>query len=51
MTRCTPVRAVGQMYRRSGFDNDRERVEHLFAMYEQMDKLLLVKNPRKRRKG
>jgi hypothetical protein len=39
------------MYRRSGFDSDRERVEHLFGLYEQMVKPLLAKGPKRRRKS
>lgn len=43
-------RAVDRMYRRSGFASDRERVEHLFQLYEAMVKpLLLRKAPRGRR--
>ncbi len=44
-------RAVDGMYSRAGFDSDRERVEHLFALYEQMVKPLLAKKPRKRRRS
>ncbi|MCY4461712.1 MAG: hypothetical protein OXC26_15160 [Albidovulum sp.] len=29
-------RAVGRLYRRTGFASERERVEHLFALYEKM---------------
>jgi len=29
-------RAVDRLYRRSGFSSERERVEHLFALYEKM---------------
>ena len=29
-------RAVDRLYRRSGFSSERERVEHLFALYERM---------------
>ena len=29
-------RAVDKLYRRSGFSSDRERVEHLFGLYEKM---------------
>lgn len=29
-------RAVDRLYRRSGFNSDRERVEHLFGLYEKM---------------
>ena len=43
-------RAVDRMYRRTGFDSERERVEHLFAMYEAMQAPLLAKKPRRRRR-
>ena len=29
-------RAVDRLYRRAGFASERERVEHLFAIYEKM---------------
>ena len=29
-------RAVDRLYRRGGFPSERERVEHLFALYEKM---------------
>ena len=29
-------RAVDRLYRKSGFDSDRERVEHLLGLYERM---------------
>ena len=29
-------RAVDRLYRRTGFASERERVEHLFALYEKM---------------
>ena len=29
-------RAVDKLYRRSGFASERERVEHLFMLYEKM---------------
>ena len=29
-------RAVDRLYRRSGFASERERVEHLFMLYEKM---------------
>ena len=29
-------RAVDRLYRRNGFTSDRERVEHLFGLYEKM---------------
>ncbi len=44
-------RAVDRLYRRSGFDSDRERVEHLFALYEQMVKPLLAKKPKRKRRS
>ena len=45
-------RAVDRLYRRSGFSSERERVEHLFALYEKMRAPLEVgvrKKPRGRR--
>lgn len=41
-------RAVDKLYRPAGFANDRERVEHLFALYEQMQAPLLAKPKVKR---
>ncbi len=41
-------RAVDRLYRPAGFASDRERVEHLFALYEAMVAPLLVV-PKKRR--
>ena len=41
-------RAVDRLYRPAGFASDRERVEHLFALYEAMVAPLLAK-PAKRR--
>jgi hypothetical protein len=41
-------RAVDRLYRRSGFASDRERVEHLFMLYEQMLKPLLAGKPKRR---
>ncbi len=35
-------RAVDRLYRPSGFASDRERVEHLFALYEAMVAPLLA---------
>lgn len=42
-------KAVDKMYRRTGFASDRERVEHLFQMYEAMVKPLLAKPKRRKR--
>lgn len=42
--------AVDKMYRRSGFESDRERVEHLFGLYEQMVKPLLAEGPKRKRR-
>lgn len=42
-------RAVDGMYRRGGFASDRERVEHLFALYEAMIAPLLRKGKARRR--
>ena len=45
-------RAVDRLYRPAGFASDRERVEHLFALYEGMVAPLLQKATKKpRRKG
>ncbi len=45
-------RAVDRLYRPAGFASDRERVEHLFALYEGMVAPLLHKAAKKpRRKG
>lgn len=41
-------RAVDRLYRPAGFANDRERVEHLFALYEAMQAPLLAKPKAKR---
>ena len=46
-------RAVDRLYRRSGFASERERVEHLFALYEKMRAPLeagVKKKPRRRRR-
>ena len=43
-------RAVDRLYRRSGFTSDRERVEHLFGLYEKMLVPLTAK-PKRRRRG
>ena len=42
-------RTVDRIYRRSGFDSERERVEHLFMLYEKMRAPLASKMPSKRR--
>jgi hypothetical protein len=43
-------RAVDRLYRPAGFASDRERVEHLFALYEAMvAPLLAAPKPRRRR--
>ena len=46
-------RAVDRLYRRDGFTSERERVEHLFGLYEKMTAPLAVKpkGKRKRRKA
>ena len=44
-------RAVDRLYRRSPFSSDRERVEHLFGLYENMMVPLAASNqPRRRRR-
>lgn len=43
-------RAVDKLYRPAGFASDRERVEHLFALYESMQAPLLAKPKPKRGK-
>ena len=45
-------RAVDRLYRRSGFGSERERVEHLFMLYEKMRAPLeaKIKKARKRRR-
>ena len=46
-------RAVDGLYRRTGFASERERVEHLFALYEKMRAPLearVKKKPRRRRR-
>ncbi len=46
-------RAVDRLYRRSGFASERERVEHLFMLYEKMRAPLEIgmkRKPRRRRK-
>lgn len=44
-------RAVDRLYRRAPFASDRERVEHLFALYEQTAAPLLPPAPKRRRKA
>ena len=45
-------RAVDRLYRRSAFASDRERVEHLFGLYEKMLVPLAAKaRPKRRRRG
>ena len=43
-------RAVDRLYRRAGFASERERVEHLFMLYEKMRAPLRVSTPGGRRK-
>lgn len=45
--------AVDRLYRKAPFDSDRERVEHLFMLYEKMTAGLLAKpdKPKRRKKG
>ena len=43
-------RAVDRQYRPAGFGSDRERVEHLFALYEGMAAPLLAAGRRKKRR-
>lgn len=44
-------RAVDRLYRRSSFTSDRERVEHLFGLYEKMLAPLTAKaKPKQRRR-
>ena len=45
-------RAVDRLYRRSGFASERERVEHLFMLYEKMSaplKAVMQEKPKRRR--
>lgn len=46
-------KAVDALYRRGGFASDRERVEHLFALYEKAVAPLqaAAKAPKRKRKG
>lgn len=45
--------AVDRLYRKAPFDNDRERVEHLFMLYEKMTAGLLATptKPKRRKKA
>ena len=43
-------RAVDRLYRRGGFASERERVEHLFGLYEKMAAPLTVKQKPKRKR-
>jgi len=43
-------RAVDRLYRRSGFGSERERVEHLFGLYEKMLAPLVSGGKRKRKR-
>ena len=43
-------RAVDRLYRRSPFPSDRERVEHLLALYEKMIAPLSAPKPKRRRR-
>ncbi len=42
-------RAVDRLYRRTPFASDRERVEHLFALYERLQAPLAVQGVPKRK--
>ena len=44
-------RAVDRLYRPRGFASERERVEHLFGLYEKMTAPLAVKPKGKRRRA
>jgi hypothetical protein len=44
-------RAVEVCYRPQPFDNDQQRVEHLFALYEKLTAPLLVAPKKSRRKA
>ena len=41
-------KAVDRLYRKSGFKSERERVEHLFMLYEKMTDPLLAEPKKKR---
>ncbi|MFB3924040.1 MAG: type IIL restriction-modification enzyme MmeI [Terriglobia bacterium] len=44
-------RAVDRWYRPQPYDNDRQRVEHLFALYEKLTAPLLPPAKKSRRKA
>ena len=44
-------RAVDRLYRRNGFASERERVEHLFMLYEKMRTPLAAATKRRRRRS
>ena len=44
-------RAVDRLYRRTRFASERERAEHLFMLYEQMQAPLHATGPRRRRRA
>lgn len=44
-------RAVDKLYRRKTFDHDRERVEHLFALYERTVAPLMAAGQKRHRRG
>lgn len=43
-------RAIDRLYRPGGFASERERVEHLFGLYEKMTAPLAAKPKKKRRR-
>jgi len=43
--------AVDRLYKRTGFSNDRERVERLFGLYESLTASLPMSEPRRTRRG
>ena len=44
-------RAVDRCYRREPFHSDRERVEHLFALYEKLTSPLLPAEPKRAKRA
>ena len=44
-------REVDKLYRRSGFESDRDRFEHLFALYQEMKAPVLTATRKKKRKS
>ena len=42
---------VDRLYKRSGFSHDRERVEHLFGLYESLLARLPIAEPKRPRRG